>query len=108
MRGQIFTRTPQPQAPAAEPADGASETEAPAPKKEVEVKAAAPELRQRPQYRESKASLPGEEEQRKAASARQGAPQPTMPMKAAPKVGRNDPCPCGSGKKYKNCHGKGL
>jgi preprotein translocase subunit SecA len=22
------------------------------------------------------------------------------------KVGRNDPCPCGSGKKYKNCHGK--
>ena len=25
-----------------------------------------------------------------------------------PKIGRNDPCPCGSGKKYKNCHGKGL
>jgi len=24
----------------------------------------------------------------------------------AAKVGRNDPCPCGSGKKYKNCHGK--
>ncbi|MCZ2399646.1 MAG: SEC-C domain-containing protein [Phycisphaerae bacterium] len=23
-----------------------------------------------------------------------------------PKVGRNDPCPCGSGKKYKQCHGK--
>jgi preprotein translocase subunit SecA len=23
-----------------------------------------------------------------------------------PKVGRNDPCPCGSGKKYKKCHGK--
>ena len=23
-------------------------------------------------------------------------------------VGRNDPCPCGSGKKYKNCHGKGI
>ncbi|HQO28377.1 MAG TPA: preprotein translocase subunit SecA [Accumulibacter sp.] len=28
------------------------------------------------------------------------------PMPAAPKVGRNDPCPCGSGKKYKQCHGK--
>ncbi|MBE7417980.1 MAG: preprotein translocase subunit SecA [Ideonella sp.] len=27
-------------------------------------------------------------------------------MRAAPKVGRNDPCPCGSGKKYKHCHGK--
>jgi preprotein translocase subunit SecA len=25
-----------------------------------------------------------------------------------PKVGRNDPCPCGSGKKYKKCHGKGA
>ncbi|MGC4007286.1 MAG: SEC-C metal-binding domain-containing protein [Pirellulales bacterium] len=24
----------------------------------------------------------------------------------APKVGRNDPCPCGSGKKFKHCHGK--
>jgi preprotein translocase subunit SecA len=24
----------------------------------------------------------------------------------APKVGRNEPCPCGSGKKYKQCHGK--
>ena len=28
------------------------------------------------------------------------------PQAAAPVVGRNDPCPCGSGKKYKNCHGK--
>ena len=25
-----------------------------------------------------------------------------------PKIGRNDPCPCGSGKKFKNCHGRGL
>lgn len=31
-----------------------------------------------------------------------------QPIKAGPKVGRNDPCPCGSGKKYKNCHGVGL
>lgn len=30
------------------------------------------------------------------------------PIKAGPKIGRNDPCPCGSGKKYKQCHGKGL
>jgi len=28
------------------------------------------------------------------------------PIKVGPKVGRNDPCPCGSGKKYKQCHGK--
>ena len=42
--------------------------------------------------------------------ASNGAPQPAQP-KAQPvrveqKVGRNDPCPCGSGKKFKNCHGK--
>jgi preprotein translocase subunit SecA len=30
------------------------------------------------------------------------------PVKAAPKIGRNDPCPCGSGKKYKHCHGKDV
>ena len=30
------------------------------------------------------------------------------PVKAEKKIGRNDPCPCGSGKKYKNCHGKNL
>lgn len=36
------------------------------------------------------------------------APPPGMPQpdKVDPKVGRNDPCPCGSGKKYKQCHGK--
>lgn len=44
-------------------------------------------------------------------SLRQGQPQaPTAPPKTQPvraevKVGRNEPCPCGSGKKYKNCHG---
>jgi len=31
---------------------------------------------------------------------------PTRPIHADKKVGRNDPCPCGSGKKYKHCHGK--
>lgn len=30
------------------------------------------------------------------------------PVKVGPKIGRNDPCPCGSGKKYKQCHGKDL
>jgi len=29
-----------------------------------------------------------------------------QPIKVEPKIGRNDPCPCGSGKKYKNCHGR--
>ena len=37
-----------------------------------------------------------------------GEQRSNTPVKAEKKVGRNDPCPCGSGKKYKNCHGKGL
>lgn len=32
----------------------------------------------------------------------------TQPIVHGPKIGRNDACPCGSGKKYKNCHGRGL
>ncbi len=35
-------------------------------------------------------------------------PQRAQPVRVEKKVGRNDPCPCGSGKKYKNCHGKGT
>ena len=34
--------------------------------------------------------------------------QSRQPVKVEVRVGRNDPCPCGSGKKYKNCHGKNL
>ena len=30
------------------------------------------------------------------------------PVRVDKRVGRNDPCPCGSGLKYKNCHGKGI
>ncbi|RNC64520.1 preprotein translocase subunit SecA [Proteiniphilum sp. X52] len=45
-----------------------------------------------------------------AGAGRNGDPQQRQPQKLEPirvekKVGRNDPCPCGSGKKYKNCHG---
>ena len=35
-----------------------------------------------------------------------GAPKVKAPVRVEKTVGRNDPCPCGSGKKYKNCHGK--
>ena len=51
-----------------------------------------------------------------APSRRQPGPAPAAPepeiqlpkvtvRRELPKVGRNDPCPCGSGKKYKHCHG---
>ena len=46
--------------------------------------------------------------QRGDLSTNSGKPQTKMPVHAEKKVGRNDPCPCGSGLKYKNCHGKGL
>ncbi len=41
-----------------------------------------------------------------AAAAGQGDKSKPAPIKVEKKVGRNEPCPCGSGKKYKNCHGK--
>ena len=34
--------------------------------------------------------------------------KPTKPIVKEKQPGRNDPCPCGSGKKFKNCHGKGI
>jgi preprotein translocase subunit SecA len=37
--------------------------------------------------------------------AQQASGPKVQQIRVAPKVGRNDPCPCGSGKKYKNCHG---
>ena len=48
-------------------------------------------------------------QQAQAAGTDTRARQPIAPIvNNGPKIGRNDPCPCGSGKKYKNCHGRGL
>lgn len=43
-----------------------------------------------------------------AAAAGQADKSKPAPIHTEKKIGRNDPCPCGSGKKYKNCHGRGL
>ena len=43
-----------------------------------------------------------------AAGAGQAEKSKPAPIKVEKKVGRNDPCPCGSGKKYKQCHGKNM
>ena len=73
------------------------------------VSAAMPERKSDySKYTAHKEEYPGQDAQRQAASAPQGQRQVVSPIKAEPKIGRNDPCPCGSGKKYKNCHGKGL
>ena len=114
MRGQIPVRqeAPAPQAP--EQPDGSGkegvpEQAAPQQRPAPEVKQASPEApRRNYNYRTSGPGLPGEEAQRSAAAARQGgAPAPQTVRNYGPRVGRNDPCPCGSGKKYKNCCGKG-
>ncbi|MBK7233586.1 MAG: preprotein translocase subunit SecA [Saprospiraceae bacterium] len=51
-----------------------------------------------------------EERMRRAAeqAGRERAPQIQTVRNSSPKIGRNDACPCGSGKKYKNCHGEGV
>ena len=79
-----------------------------APQRNVEVRQAAPEQRQdMSKYREQKVDLNDPNQQ--AAAARDTREQPKRePIRAEKTVGRNDPCPCGSGKKYKNCHGRNL
>jgi preprotein translocase subunit SecA len=103
MRGQIPVRQ---EAPA--PTGNETQETQQEPRKAPEVKQAAPEApRHNYNYRTSRPGLPGEEAQRSAAAARQGAPQAPVTMRhTGPRIGRNDPCPCGSGKKYKNCCGR--
>jgi preprotein translocase subunit SecA len=78
-----------------------------------DVREAAPEQHtQRQQYQESKQNLDEEQltdaNQRAAAQHDTRAQQPRTPIMKDKLPGRNDPCPCGSGKKFKNCHGRGL
>ena len=78
-----------------------------------QVQEAAPEQHtQRQQYTESKQSLSQEQmtDPNQAAAAAQDtrAQQPRTPIIKDKLPGRNDPCPCGSGKKFKQCHGRGL
>ncbi|MEA3286997.1 MAG: preprotein translocase subunit SecA [Candidatus Marinimicrobia bacterium] len=51
-------------------------------------------------------ALPQTEQGSAAGSSQAGPPQKQKPISVEAKVGRNDPCPCGSGLKYKKCHGK--
>ena len=88
-------------------------TRAQIPEMQQQVQEAAPEQRtQRQQYVESKQNI-GEEQlvdrnQQAAAQHDTRAQQPRTPVIKDKLPGRNDPCPCGSGKKFKNCHGKGI
>ncbi len=79
------------------------------PMMEQEVQEAAPEEHAQ-QYEEQKVDL---NDPAQAAAAHQdtretAAQEARTPYVADKMPGRNDPCPCGSGKKFKNCHGRGL
>ena len=64
----------------------------------------AEELAQRMRFQHEEVSALAEPEETQEQGA---APAPVMtPVRTEPKVGRNEPCPCGSGKKYKHCHGQ--
>ena len=74
-----------------------------------EVHEAAPEEHTPQNYNEEKVDL-DDPEQAAAANqdTRENAEENHTPYVADKLPGRNDPCPCGSGKKFKNCHGRGL
>jgi preprotein translocase subunit SecA len=78
-----------------------------------EVREAAPEQHtDRRQYTENKQNAQEEQlvdrSQQAAAQQDTRVRQPRTPIVRDKLPGRNDPCPCGSGLKFKNCHGKGL
>jgi preprotein translocase subunit SecA len=67
--------------------------------------AAAPSLTQAPPAPEPRPSAPQSDPRMRPAP--EPTAEPVAPyVREAPKVGRNDPCPCGSGKKFKQCHGR--
>ena len=104
MRGQIYVRQAPPSETTAS-AESAPEQQ----RSQPEVQRATAQKTDYSRYNASKAEThEGADAQRAAASAPQGQRPAPTPVKAAPRIGRNDPCPCGSGKKYKACHGKGL
>ena len=77
---------------------------------EQEVREAAPEVRQQQQYTESKEDLDevAQRAARQQDTRESAAPQNRTPIMKDKMPRRNDPCPCGSGKKFKDCHGKGI
>jgi len=79
---------------------------------QTDVKEAAPEehtdRRNLTENRQSADNQAINQQNREVGARASQAPQPRTPIMRDKMPGRNDPCPCGSGKKFKNCHGKGL
>lgn len=79
------------------------------PEMQEEVQEAKTEIRNKPQYTESKEDLDAEAKRQAAnRDTREPAEQRRTPFTKDKMPRRNEPCPCGSGKKFKDCHGRGL
>ncbi len=77
---------------------------------EIQIREQAPQdmpRERRPQLYEGREDLSDQGMQQAAARDTRDR-QPVQPIRAEKLPGRNDPCPCGSGKKFKNCHGRNL
>ena len=72
---------------------------------EARLRREAEELAQRMQFQHAEVSALEESQDEPAKGEQDGASNVT-PIRSEPKIGRNEPCPCGSGKKYKHCHGQ--
>ncbi len=72
---------------------------------EARLRREAEELAQRMQFQHAEVSALEESQDEPAEGEQDGASNVT-PIRSEPKIGRNEPCPCGSGKKYKHCHGQ--
>jgi preprotein translocase subunit SecA len=57
-------------------------------------------------FQANREPVPGAAGQQGESARPAGPPQKPQPVQVGEKIGRNDPCPCGSGKKYKQCHGR--
>ena len=68
--------------------------------------ARAPERTDYTRMREGRGAMANQAMNGNGSDQQQEQPKKLEPIRVGAKIGRNDPCPCGSGKKYKNCHGK--
>jgi len=69
-------------------------------------RAAAPKKMDLSKFEANKDDTPGYNDPSGGGKGKDGQTRVPQPVRVEKKVGRNDPCPCGSGKKYKNCHGR--
>ncbi len=92
-------RIPVPEAPSEEEMER---------QRQIEIRRAAEQRADMSKYRTQKDDIEAQQQAQREAANRPQGPAPQAPIRNDNKIGRNDPCPCGSGKKFKQCHGRNL